>query len=510
MIPVRADLSEENLRQLLVMGCETTTLDYKVCCDLRDSAQILELVKDIAAMQILGGYIVIGADDHGNLSNALTKEHLRAYEQASLTAKVRKYLSEPFDLRARHHHLDGHDVILLYVGANDSGIAVLKAEGKTSQGKQVFRPGDVFARHGTASERWNQQDLAQVTVKLTERNKELWMIEATRIFARMMPTQESQSIVKLPVGALNWELDAETFHDSITELLHREDRVPLTLLLSRIRADIGELLETDDPLGRIQIILDRAVCIAALALQLSDLPLFRRTILSLLAAYNLPIGGDGLSVRTGYRAAAKLWLEIMQRLLALGALAERFKAWEAMGFLISQRGKGYDHELYSNWFRHGLTMAARENLLLDVRDGQRQSTSLISFAQGQAERQSCLRPDLYSNDEELLNSLCRFDFLVCTGSCVQVGDAHSAKFYPNFARYHSYRAEPAVADLLADSVLRQAVFPADDKRLALTLQEVDRIAQRESSYLQGWTGYRDEKVKQFLATHLTEEERSYF
>jgi hypothetical protein len=64
--------SEEKLRLLLVEGHESEQLDYKAACDLSQVRDKVELAKDLGAMQALGGYMVIGADDHGKTTNRLT------------------------------------------------------------------------------------------------------------------------------------------------------------------------------------------------------------------------------------------------------------------------------------------------------------------------------------------------------------------------------------------------------------------------------------------------------
>ena len=64
-IAVRDDLSEEALLALLDEGSESETLDYKKLCNIAIPFTFLQIVKDVAAMQLRGGYIVIGADDHG-------------------------------------------------------------------------------------------------------------------------------------------------------------------------------------------------------------------------------------------------------------------------------------------------------------------------------------------------------------------------------------------------------------------------------------------------------------
>ncbi len=58
-------VSEEKLRVLLAEQHESASLDYKGVADLSDKRTSVELAKDVAAMQVDGGFLVIGADDRG-------------------------------------------------------------------------------------------------------------------------------------------------------------------------------------------------------------------------------------------------------------------------------------------------------------------------------------------------------------------------------------------------------------------------------------------------------------
>ena len=69
------DLSPETLTQLLGQP-ESDTLDFKRECDLADSIQVVELMKDIGAMAIDGGYLLIGCDQDGSPYRAFTDVEL--------------------------------------------------------------------------------------------------------------------------------------------------------------------------------------------------------------------------------------------------------------------------------------------------------------------------------------------------------------------------------------------------------------------------------------------------
>jgi hypothetical protein len=69
-VVVEPILTEEKLRSLLAEAHEQPCLDYKRSLDLTVRRDVVELAKDVAAMQseAAGGYIVVGADDHGTRS----------------------------------------------------------------------------------------------------------------------------------------------------------------------------------------------------------------------------------------------------------------------------------------------------------------------------------------------------------------------------------------------------------------------------------------------------------
>src|SRR3972149_2454319 len=103
MVIVEPLVSEEKLRQLLDDQAESSALDYKSACDLRQKADTVERAKDVGAMQVAGGYIVIGADNNGRPTNGVAAERVALFDEATLRAKLRKWLAERLGLPARAH-----------------------------------------------------------------------------------------------------------------------------------------------------------------------------------------------------------------------------------------------------------------------------------------------------------------------------------------------------------------------------------------------------------------------
>lgn len=158
----------EALAQLLALGGERDWLDYKRQCDLSETRDVVEIVKDMGAMMMTGGYLIIGADDQGEPSGE--PEHLDLFDTAKLHAKVAKYISGPFELRAGIHQHQGQSFALIYVAPHPDGFCVFTTSGNyTEPGKgqrQAFKAGEVYVRHGTSSQPWNQHDIAAIKQRL--------------------------------------------------------------------------------------------------------------------------------------------------------------------------------------------------------------------------------------------------------------------------------------------------------------------------------------------------------
>lgn len=500
-IPVRPDVSEDTLSLLLDEGHESETLDFKSQCDLSDNDHVLEIVKDIAAMQILGGYLVIGADSNGRPTDTLDDRQIALFDEARLRAKVRSFLPNPLQLLVRHHNLDGHQYVLIYVGAHTDGLAIIAKHGNNSKNKTVFRQGEVFARHGTSSEPWTQQDAARIWEQMVALRKESWLADSTDTLTEALAATRAAPFVAGPASVLTWELDSEAFLDTVVEQLRHDDRIPTKLFLTGIPGEVARLLVHQEATQRLEVVFDRLTCMAAIALRLEDTHLFESVIKSLVAVYDLPIVGNGDRRRDLNISPELLWFMILQRVTALGALAERLKVWGAIRFLVLQSAKDFGFERYTNWYRHALTVAAQANLLDFEKDGERIRSALLPFGLAQIERLECLRPDLSADHEELLNSLCRFDLLASLVAIDGAGATHGGVFYPNFAKFNTHRAEPAAIALIQDSKMRNALFQGDDESLARTLSVVDDTAQEESYRINGWDRFRDRRILDFLRDH---------
>jgi predicted HTH transcriptional regulator len=132
-VVVEPIVSREKLLALLDEQSESSTLDYKRTLNLGkgNAEAVVELAKDVAAMQSesAGGYIVIGADDHGVPVADLTADLAKHFDDATLRQKLGIYLTEP-EVRSAQHEVDGQTLVLIYVAPSEHGWCIFKQPGE--------------------------------------------------------------------------------------------------------------------------------------------------------------------------------------------------------------------------------------------------------------------------------------------------------------------------------------------------------------------------------------------
>jgi hypothetical protein len=130
----------------------------------------------------------------------------------------------------------------------------------------------------------------------------------------------------------------------------------------------------------------------------------------------------------------------------------------------------------------------------------------LVLARTAAAQLDCLRPDeLSAEDDALLTSIAQFDVL---SNVVAIGDARDVSgrvFYPNFARFRQTRVQKIVGQLLSDSAMRGVLFPLADDDLAIALNEIGRAAKQEGWRYDGFEGWDDTPVGDFIRVHLPDD-----
>lgn len=518
--PVVVDgiVSDEKLSELLRLQTEYSNLDYKSRVDPAVTRDLVELVKDIGAMQVLGGYLLLGVNDDGTLSGAMDDVDPRHFDEASLTSKVARYLPSPLKLATRVTQRDGHQVTLICVSPSPLGCAFFKAHGTYSNERQeevaVFRAGDVFWRDGTKSTRMTQEGLEHVIARRVAREKQMWMEEQREIRRQerieLEAGVETRKLVEGSLGAVDLSLAPSEISQAALEFVRRGDEVALRHLTLDARDRARSAITAGDLNGLAEL-LDKLACLAATFLVYGVQERFLEVVRVLVDVYGDAFGADDPS-QFGYATsihpnepAPRVWLAIVERVMALGGLAVRQDNWEAVKTLAVQLPDVLIRGEYEvTWLRHAVTMASRAgHFEIEDDEGRPKSLSLIALARAVAARLRCLRPDLAdAESDELLTSIAQFDVL---SNVVAIGNAESISgrvFYTNFARLYQSRIQPIVERLLGDKPMRSTLFPGDDAQLAEALNVIGERATSEGWRFDGFEGWGHTPVGEFIQVNL--------
>jgi hypothetical protein len=521
-VPTDGDLSDERITLLLNLQTERPNLDYKQTIDLQSKKGLVELAKDVGAMGIAGGYIIVGADDHGQLTGMLDGVDTRPFDEASLIKKLRKYLPPTAGVRSRVVVRDGHAVAAICVLPNPKGHSMFIAPGVyTDKGKErvVFRDGDIFWRDGTSSTRISPEGFEEIVIRRLAVEKEVWKTEQGELRRRdldgLRKSFEARQLGQGPLGSVNFGLGADEIVRAALDLLRNGDEIALRHLLKDGAARASGSVATGDVDDAVLDTLDKLTCLAATFLDYEERTWLARVIAVLVDIYGAAFQGQdpklyGYSSRISPNdPAPRAWLAIIERIFALGALAVRKKDWASVRLLTLQLPAAMAQDPHeTNWLRHAITMASRADHLgkQDPLEPGKQA-SLISMARRDVSRLECLRPDgVAADDEAVLNSLVQFDVL---SNIVAIGDAKEVDgrvFSPSFAVFRQVRIQPVVNQLLTDPTMRSALFPFDDDDLALALQGIASVAAREGWMSDGFVSWVGTPVGDFIEKHLPRDE----
>lgn len=508
-------VSDEKLNELLSLQAEYPELDYKQKIDLAVTGDLVELAKDVGAMQVRAGYVVVGVDNSGVPVADMNDIDTRAFDEASLVPRLLRYLPEPLELRTRVAERDGNTIVLIFIGRHPSGCAIFRADGqyeKDGELKTVFRAGDVFWRDGTRSVRITQQGFEEIIARRIADAKGGWLEEQQEVRQRDRAELEaayaSRGLATATLGSVNLDLDSDTLGLAALELVRADDSVALVHLLEDALTRARESIDRGEVETELADVLDKLTCLAATFLRYEQSEWFGRIVATLTQIYSLPLTPE-LARQYAYNtyinpedAAPRVWLQIITRVYALGALAVRQEDWEAVRTLTLQQPThllDYD----ANWLRHALTMVSRAQHLRE------QQSNLLSLARAHIERLGCLRPDGLASDSDAgLTSVTQFDVLSNVAAIDGAGDVDARVFYSNFARFRQERIQPVVERLLRDDEMRSALFRRDDDDLAIALHQIGRMAREEGFRHDGFWGWERTPVADFIQAHHPETQSS--
>jgi hypothetical protein len=510
-------VTDEKLAELLDLQAEHALLDFKRIIDLTKKSGLIELAKDVGAMQVAGGYIVGGVDGHGAPTGEMDGFDARPFDEANLVPQLLRYLPEPLTIHARVTEWKAHTTVLIYVAPHPDGYAVFKADGQYEKpGKKgeltvVFREGEIFWRDGTRSVRISQRGLKEVLDRQIAAAKVGWMEEQQELRQRDREQIEAgyagRDLAKAPIGTVTFGLDADELLVAVLEMLRANDQLGLMYLLNDARPRAASAIQRDEIDTELAELLDKLASIAALALEFEQDDLFARIVTVLTQIYAAPLGPHddrrfALNTQIGpNEKAPRVFLSVLERVYALGALAVRLGRWRTVRDLTLQLPDRLD-DYWVNWLRHGQVMAARSQQLSRTQDGRRIEISLLTRAAQVVEAEPALRPDT-SDQDEILTSLAQFDFLANLAAIGGAGETDSKVFYTNWARFRQDRIQPVADRLVSDSVVRDAIFgDRSHADLAVALHAVAQMANTEAARYDGFWGWQRTPAGDFVEKHL--------
>jgi hypothetical protein len=300
------------------------------------------------------------------------------------------------------------------------------------------------------------------------------------------------------------QLDDAAFENEVLGLLRANDDIALRMFINDAVLDAGRLVAEVGRGDDLLTLLDRLTCLVAIAITF-DRPRWRdEGIKALTRIYNLGFDDYGVAKALKGVSASQLWLSVIERVMALGALCVRLEKWDGVRALVLRPRKDGESAHYGSWIRHAHVMAARDDLL---KDGFSRDTgpTLIKLGQEQVRLHPCLRPDVDPESDFVIDSVCQFDFLSGITALGDFQRASDGSFYPSFACYYARRTEPLALALIDDFSLRKVLFPHSDALLAQGFVLINELVRNSPFWHRVWHGFRDERIAEFIRMNLPEQ-----
>lgn len=468
---------QQKIRALMGQGSEYEKLDYKTSIDIANKGDIVEITKDIAAMLSSGGgSLLIGADDTGNASGTFTDALHSTFDEAILRAKLKKYIDEPFDVRVSSAKFDNSNFILIECSEYADGFVVLKADGqyeKNSKTKVVFREGDVFVRHGSASEKWKQHDIRRIIAGQVSKERSEWLKEIGGL--GLIPYDNTRSI-------------KATLKNEVNELEQKINKSELNI-------------------HDIEVSLDRITKVSIESVDKEDDSLFKASIDTLNTIYNLGFNSNGAwRLNNGFNPV-ELWYEVLIRIPLIGGVCIESKRYDLAKLIVMQKVDGDDGDYYTNWYRHALTMSARANY--SPREVDSEPRSILSATTSLFRESKQYKKILNWSDDEGRTFIVRFDYLAAITIIDNLQEYDQSQYYPSFAFYDKARVIQMMKDILLKDELREKLFKSTPPQLAQYINSIDQTAQREGSFF--WhTGQWRGELNTFMQQATSSENKHSF
>lgn len=459
----RSEITLQNLdivakiRSLLGQGSEYEKLDYKRTLDITDKHSVIEIAKDIAAMlSSEGGSILVGADDSGVQVSDLTDAEYDKFDETKLRNALKKYITEPINVVCSMAKVDGFNHLLIECGDYPNGFVVFKIDGQyrdaAGKDKLAFRQGEVFVRHGSASERWEQHDIERILKAQIAKQKSAWLKDAELIIARMgsgtvTPSLESEAHLKQIITDFKKKLSDNTLN------------------LSEIENAVSDVS-----------------LIAVTAVSEDNEKLFKDSVAAIMVLYKAGFDHRGNWRLNNTFNPVDLWHEILLRAPIIGGFCIENKKYLWAKYLVLQKVPGDDGRHFSNWYRHALTMASRSNKFIDSKDGKK--NQLLSLSVDITQNDGQFKQATNWSADEAITYCVQFDYFASMIALDDIQAIDSSAFYTSFAFFNKDLIMQLLVDLLLDNAVKKSVFKSSDEHLAFIIQKIDELASGENFF--GW------------------------
>ena len=245
-----------------------------------------------------------------------------------LRGQLKHWIPEPLYLHTAIHQIDGKWLVLIYVGPRSDGFVVFCGDGDRAEQRNAFRKGDVYVRHGLASQRWQHEDIPRIMRRIVERREEQLRVELRDSLAPLAIVANAQGIARGPIY--------DDYMGSGCPNLCRQSPgsfcVSTTIFrcvpsLQRAVEKIRELVGQPEKQGDISVILDRLTVwrpLRATHHRKDWRPEFVRAFTHI---YNLGFRRDGYPRELRGASTAELWLAIVVRIVGLARLMVCVDDW---------------------------------------------------------------------------------------------------------------------------------------------------------------------------------------
>lgn len=498
--PVVVDgrLDREKLLELLAIGAEHDELDFKGTLDLQDAKQRLGFVLDVVAMMntASGGFIVIGAHDDGKPAHDLAAVNTSRFDSAALGALVARHIAAQPRVTSQVHQVDSRAHVLVHVAPTASGLPVIiSTTGEYDRGdgrmKTVLQAGVLYVREGTrnvaaSDAHWDMMLSRYRASIISEAREGLDTLIRRVVESTSVPVAGGRALPPLLI-----DMDDEAFVEALRQHIDSDSDAGIRRLLRDARTAATYRPDIDRTTRGLA--LDKLALTAIEAMRSQRAEPLEAALDSLHRVYLS--GGSVNEYATSLQTIREVsivehWLTVLTRVWLVGAAAEREQEWAAVASVARRPVKLGTDEMYPSWLRHGIVYASRANLFAKENHG---GALMLSISRGHANSVPSFVDDVAvvgevgGADDEVLNSLTRFDIIWCLVLAVGADDDLAYRLYPSAAALNEARSVPALHLVATRDDVREALVPAaTDRDWAVAMREVLDLAVIQSRQHGTW------------------------